>query len=112
MTKADRIRALYAKGKTRRQIAMAVYGEAGESELAYIRVVTGRRKDGHQGDVDHRYWDNGGRDVSARRRKHRYATDPTYRAKRRASAEAWKAAHRGRFLAYQKAYNDDARGRP
>ena len=109
-SKKDLILALHAKGKTTRQIALDVYGrKLGRAEIrvksAYVRVVLNQRKGGGCSEYDRRYMENSGRDRQKIRHQERYATDPGYRARHRASASAWRQRNRDRHLASQRAYN-------
>lgn len=85
MSKAARIRALYAEGKTTAEIARVVFktGNPSKSNLAYVRTAGRQRHDGSASAADLRY---------------RSTNWPAIRAKmylwRDRNPERWKAAQR------------------
>ena len=111
ITKAARILALHAKGKTIHEIAMAVYGEASDKRMAYVRVVTRQRR-GSQSEIDKRYETSvGGRQARSANFKYRWAHDEAFREYRNAACRRWdrknpeKAARarKNRYLARKRA---------
>jgi len=125
MTKAERIRALYAKGRTTREIAVEVFRtrHPTAANLAYVRVSGRQRLDGSKSAADKRYYyENGGREMQSAWAAHRYATDAKFRenalayqanryatdakfrARTKARARAWQLANPERVAESRRAY--------
>lgn len=90
MTKSAQIMALHKRGKTTREIAMAVYGLAPDPtrqvidrKMAYVRVVLRQRKGQGTSPANTRYLISKGYKKTWQRNKERYHNDPAYRAKYR-----------------------------
>ena len=107
-TKAQMIMDLHAKGKTTRQIALAIYGPmAGkvlQTKMAYVRVVCRQRGGSGRSDTDRKYLDGGGRARAAARINVRYRTDPEFRALALARTATWQRSNRAKRAASQRAY--------
>lgn len=84
MTKADRIRALYAEGRTIKQIAEIV-----GCREEYARVCAQQRVNGRYSAADVRYAPE-----KAARQSWRYKTDPEFRARRNAASRSSKRRKR------------------
>lgn len=117
-TKAAQIMALHQQGKTTREIALEVYGEATASQLAYVRIVVYQRKGTGVSPADRRYvgahraeinanasrrWQQAPLEYkkavgikSAERFRKRYKSDPEFRAAKRARNLAYVRTEHGR----------------
>ena len=105
MTLAAQIMKLHASGRSTREIALAVYGEAGKSRMAYVRVVARQRKGKGASDIDKRYCRSAhGRKALRTYRRNRYWSDGEYRERSIARATKWNRENPEKLRASRRRY--------